>query len=549
MTPDAAAYPELFNDVFGPVMQPGSSSHTAAPCRLGRLAGDLLGEPAADIRIQLDERGSFAGTFGVMSEDRAMVAGVLGLGPDDVGLFRAFELAAEAGAAVAFEFTHLAESAHPNAMKFVLTGRSGRTVTLVGTSTGGGMVETLVVDGFPLRTIGDAYVVLVFEADPALTPDPALAARLAAPLHGLVATTTAAAAGRGRLHAFSLSAEPDARALETTLAAAVAPARLTVLRPVLPVLRRADRAPQLFDTMTRWREIAEQRGEALWETVLQYEIDASGWSRDEIVATMARLAALMHRQTHAAYDEDTVVPASPFKPDFTAPWARHVASGRSLTGGVVAETIKLAYGAGAGIPGVETVPGPMGGGGGYLYAALAAVRDARGLSDDDLLHGLLVAGGVGAIAFSRTEPTGEVIGCTGEAGVCGAMAAAGIAAMVGATPRQTEDAASLALQAFTGMPCDPIPGGLCQPCRSRILAATCTAHVFADLALAGHAAVLPFHEALDAADAIGRALPADLLCTSRGGACATPTAARQRAAFAEWLRDVPPELRPPGNLI
>jgi L-serine dehydratase len=318
---------------------------------------------------------------------------------------------------------------------------------------------------------------------------------------------------------------------------------------VLPVLRRADRAPQLFDTMTRWREVARQRGETLWETALQYEVDASGWSRDEVVATMARLARLMHRQTHAAYDEDLAVPVSPFKPDFTAPWARHLASGHALTGGVVAETIKLSYGAGAGIPGVETVPGPMGGGGGYLYAALAAVREARGLCDDDLLHGLLVAGGVGVIAFSRTEPTGEVIGCTGEAGVCGAMAAAGIAAMVGGTPGQTEDAASLALQAFTGMPCDPIPGGLCQPCRSRILAATCTAHVFADLALAGHVAVLPFHEALDVADAIGRALPADLLCTSRGGACATPTAARQRVAFAEWLRDVPPELRPPGNLI
>ncbi len=137
----------------------------------------------------------------------------------------------------------------------------------------------------------------------------------------------------------------------------------------------------------------------------------------------------------------------------------------------------------------------MGGGGGYVYAALSAVRDARGLSDEDLLRGLFVAGGVGAIAFTRTEPTGEVLGCTGEAGMCGAMAAAGIAEMVGGTPQQVEDAASLALQAFTGMPCDPMPGGLCQPCRSRIIAATCMAHVFADLALAGHAAVLPLHEA------------------------------------------------------
>ena len=48
-------------------MQPGSSSHFAGPCRLGCLAGHLLGEPPSWIRILLDERGSFAGTFGTMA--------------------------------------------------------------------------------------------------------------------------------------------------------------------------------------------------------------------------------------------------------------------------------------------------------------------------------------------------------------------------------------------------------------------------------------------------------------------------------------------------
>ncbi len=56
------------------------------------------------------------------------------------------------------------------------------------------------------------------------------------------------------------------------------------------------------------------------------------------------------------------------------------------------------------------------------------------------------------------------------------------------------------LQAVIGMPCDPIPGGLAQPCRNRILMATCTAHIFADLALSGRDAVAPLHEVIDAAD-------------------------------------------------
>jgi hypothetical protein len=33
----ASAYPDLFNDVFEPVMQPGSSSHTAARRPPGNL--------------------------------------------------------------------------------------------------------------------------------------------------------------------------------------------------------------------------------------------------------------------------------------------------------------------------------------------------------------------------------------------------------------------------------------------------------------------------------------------------------------------------------
>jgi len=542
-----AAYPELFNDVFGPVMQPGSSSHMAGPCRLGYLAGNLLGEPPARVVVKMGKEGSFAGTFGIMAEDRAMLAGVLGMLPDDPRLFRAFELARESGVEVGFEFTDLKESDHPNAVKFVLTGRSGLMVEFVGASTGGGMVESVLVDGFPLRDIGDTYLLLIY--DPAESLEGEALESLRTELPDPIDERRVAAAGRGRMHVFKSAVEPDLAALRAALAGAATGGRVALLPPVLPVISQRDRKPQLFDTMTRWREAAQERGVGLWEAAVQYEIDASGWPRAWVVDRMTMLAGLMDRQTRAAYEEGVTVPTSPFKPDFTGPWARHQASHRLISDDLTAQTVRWAYGAGAGIPGVETVPGPMGSGGGYVYAALSAVRDAHDLSDEDLLRGLFVAGGVGAIAFSRTEPTGEIIGCTGEAGMCGAMAAAGIAEMVGGDPQQVEDAASLTLQAFTGMPCDPIPGGSCQPCRSRVIAATCMAQVFADLALAGHSAVLPLHEAIDVADAVGRALPPELRCTSEGGACAAPTAQALRASFRRWFEETPPEERPPGSLI
>ena len=313
-----APYPEFFNDVFGPVMQPGSSSHFAGPCRLGYLAGCLLGEPPARIRILLDKRGSFAGTFGLMAEDRALVGGILGFLTDDERLFRAFELAEEAGAQVGFEFTELRESDHPNAVKFVLTGASGRQVELVGNSTGGGMVETVTIGGFPLRTIGDSYLVLLFDAEGRIGEAQlaALVAKLPEPLGGEVVC----AEGLGVLRAWRLTAEPDPPVLGGLLAGGIPGVSVSVLKPVLPVVSQLDRKPQLFDTMTGWREIAAREGLPLWEIAVRYEMDASGWSRARVLERMRLLAGLMRRQTRAVYEESLEVPTSPFKPDFAGRW-------------------------------------------------------------------------------------------------------------------------------------------------------------------------------------------------------------------------------------
>jgi L-serine dehydratase len=535
-------YPDFFNDVFGPIMQPGSSSHTAAPCRLGYMAHSLLGQGPRKIRILLDKGGSFAGTFGIMAEDSGMLTGAMGLLPDDERLFQVRGLARQAGIDVSFEFTDLTESKHVNAMKFVLAGADGQEVSLAGNSTGGGMIETCSVDGFPFRSQGDTYVLLVFDA---LKSEQAhkIIERLAA----LVESGTSERPDGKSMSFFKVAEPPDIRSIREI----VPGTRVALLRPVLPVLTRPERKAQLFDTMVGWREFAQQQGLPLWEVAVKYQMDASGWTREQVLEAMRRIERVMYRQTHAVYQEPGRVPVTPFKPDMASEWGMHMESAGRLTDNLVANTLKWAYGAGAGIPGVPVVAGPMGGGGGYVHAALWAVKEAHGFGDEDLLRGLFVAAGVGVIAFSRTEPTGEVIGCTGECGVCGAMAAAGIAEMAGGTPEQVENAASLHLQAFIGMPCDPIAGGLGQPCRSRIIAAICMASTFADLALAGREGVLPLHEVIDVADEVGRGLPAALLCTARGGASVAPAGRERSKAFQEWFEEARESASslPPGNLI
>ena len=82
-------------DVLGPVMIGPSSSHTAGAARIGYTAQKLLGEIPVQADIGL--YGSFATTGKGHGTDKALVAGLLGLRPDDPRLPDSFALAAGAG--------------------------------------------------------------------------------------------------------------------------------------------------------------------------------------------------------------------------------------------------------------------------------------------------------------------------------------------------------------------------------------------------------------------------------------------------------------------
>ena len=113
-------------DVLGPVMIGPSSSHTAGAARIGYTAQKLLGEIPAQADIGL--YGSFATTGKGHGTDKALVAGLLGLRPDDPRLPDSFALAAEQGMAFRIHPVEL-RSAHPNTAVLTLTGREA-TATL-----------------------------------------------------------------------------------------------------------------------------------------------------------------------------------------------------------------------------------------------------------------------------------------------------------------------------------------------------------------------------------------------------------------------------------
>ena len=101
---------DLF-DIVGPIMVGPSSSHTAGAVRMGYVAGKLLGEPVKKAEILL--YGSFLATGEGHGTKKAIVAGLLGMQPDDYKIADSFEIAQTRGMEITFGEARL-EEAHPN---------------------------------------------------------------------------------------------------------------------------------------------------------------------------------------------------------------------------------------------------------------------------------------------------------------------------------------------------------------------------------------------------------------------------------------------------
>ena len=142
-------------DILGPVMIGPSSSHTAGAAKIGYTAQKLLGDIPVDADIGL--YGSFATTGRGHGTDRALVAGLLGLRPDDPRLPDSFGLAREQGMKFSIHPVEL-RSAHPNTAVLRLTSRTGRVLSMKAASVGGGRIRVTEIDGVPADFGGDSRI-------------------------------------------------------------------------------------------------------------------------------------------------------------------------------------------------------------------------------------------------------------------------------------------------------------------------------------------------------------------------------------------------------
>lgn len=149
-------------DVLGPIMIGPSSSHTAGAARLGKIARTIVNKPIKDVTFLL--HGSFKETYKGHGTDRALVAGILGMVPDDERLRDALLIAEKEGLEVHFLPADLGQ-VHPNTVKILMTDCDDINWEVLGSSIGGRLVEIYEINGNKVKITGEYPTIITWHDD------------------------------------------------------------------------------------------------------------------------------------------------------------------------------------------------------------------------------------------------------------------------------------------------------------------------------------------------------------------------------------------------
>ncbi len=277
-----------------------------------------------------------------------------------------------------------------------------------------------------------------------------------------------------------------------------------------------------FESLRQMADLAVADGITMGEVVLRRETEIGGLSREEVRSRLARHLEVM--KDAAERGLAGVKTASGLGGGDAQRVEQRRLSGKSLVGGLFTRAVARAMA----VNEVNAAMGlisasPTAGACGVVPGTLIALAEEYDLTDEQLIDGLLTAGGVGLIMAGNASISGAEGGCMAETGSAAAMAAAAVVELMGGTPHEAIEAAGIALKNTMGLVCDPIAGLVEAPCIKRNSNGAATALVSAELALAGVTSLIPPDEVVMAAAEVGRAMPSALKETAQGGLAATPT--------------------------
>jgi len=511
--------PSIFNDVLGPIMRGPSSSHVGGAFRIARLIRLAHGaESMVSVLCEFDTEGTQAATHVGHGSDLGFLCGILGVDLTDSRVPEIFEIAKTASPETSFAVVPLHEK-DPTLHRVTVTEKDGSKHCWDGvTSMGGGMVEMTAYDGFVISMNGDYYEILIKAAEENADDLKNLAEELLAPDYISITQKEKEILMEVKSRqAFAQEAVQKMRMREEIL-------ELRLIDPVLPTLSRAGLAVP-FVTAEETLEYLKDHPMTFADAAAFYEAERGGTTPEHAREQMREIMNIMKQGVEEG------LAGTSYKDRILGPQSYLIAEGernnrlvpdpvvnRIVESVSAVMEVKSSYGV--------FVASPTGGSCGCLPGTLVGIAKALELSDEALLDGLLAAGLIGVYIAHFSCFGADVGACQVECGSAGAMAAAGIVAMTGGSPRECIDAAAFALHGATGLGCDPIGGRVEVPCLEKNIMCGVNALASANMALAGYDVVVPFDESIQAVAHISSIMPFELRCSLECGLSISCTSRR-----------------------
>ena len=504
-----AQYPSIFNDVLGPIMRGPSSSHTAASVRIGSILRQLAKEQPKKLKAEFDPDGSLAATYHSQGADIGIAAGLLGIEMTDSKLLQSLELAESQEIDISFDIVSF-ENSHPNTFRLSIENMKGKKHHVTALSTGGGMIEFVEIDGFPISIKGDFYETLIRSARP-----------LEELSHFIHCESRIESSSMNSEFLYTIKTlQPLNSETISQLYLLSSEKDIIELKPVLPILAQIEESVP-FISAEDLLEFGKRENLSFWELALCYESMRGGIPETEVFEKMREIYHIMQNsvkeglqgteyddrilgyQSHLMHNEKRKMPDDSFIREIIA-YVTAIMEVKSSMGVIVAA--------------------PTAGSCGSLPGTLLAVGDQLQCSEDTMIKGLLAAGMIGVFIAKNGTFAAELGGCQNECGSGSGMAAAALVELMDGTPQMAVDAASMALQNVIGMVCDPVAERVEVPCLGKNIMCGLNAFASAKMAIAGFDKVIPFDEVIKAMYLSGTLLPPELKCTGNGGLSITKTA-------------------------
>ncbi|WP_159436564.1 L-serine ammonia-lyase, iron-sulfur-dependent, subunit alpha [Pseudovibrio sp. Tun.PSC04-5.I4] len=501
-------------------MRGPSSSHTAGPFFIADSIRQLSltdGERILSARINFDPSGSYARVYKNQGSDQGIAAGLLGRAmthpayahaQDDIRKDRLFDLS--------FNIKPLQAASHPNDAEFELQIKqqddSVRHENWRSVSIGGGMFQLTSLNGADLQISGAFYTTLV-EVNSQRVVELTLAhIRQNDLLADFGVCSIFCSSNTIEVQAqkpLSLDVTANLQRLDDVV-------RVRQCKPAQYIIK--DAAP-LFESCSDILNAANQA--PLYELAEQYEAKQLGLTKAEVRELFLRRLETMFASIDEALEQNIkgMKFLSPKASQLMASTHASAIASPVLNCAIAAALAAMESGTSRGIVVAAPTAGSAGIVPGIAYALLK-----NGFTKDDCVNLLEVAALAGAIVAQQATFAAEVAGCNAETGVSAAMAAVGLAHVMGATPQQAFDAASICMMNTMGLVCDPVNGEVEIPCHARNIGGVSHAISSVTAVLGGFEAVLPMDELIGSMMQVASKTHPDMLCTARGGCAVTATA-------------------------